>query len=133
MQKQELLDWAGHFFRNMDLIQRKIVDVETKEDKLEIEYKDKKLHVYADDKLANLQPKDEHQAFIVPNKEENLKTLISRWDELASNPNLKVYFVNPGSASEKRWIISPYMHSRIAERESLEQGLRSLFDTVDPV
>jgi hypothetical protein len=58
---------------------------------------------------------------------------LKNWSKLITIPKLSVYFVNPFSETDKRWIIFPYTHHQISEQESLSNGLRSLFESVDPI
>ena len=46
---------------------------------------------------------------------------------------LVVYFVNPFSKIEKKWIIYPSTHNRISDEASLKPGLRAMFDTVEAI
>ena len=63
----------------------------------------------------------------------NLDELYDNWDKYASIVSLKVYFINPSSSLEKKWVISPYVHSKISDKSSLKAGLNALFETVEPV
>ena len=55
------------------------------------------------------------------------------WNKLILIRNLSLYFVNPFSKQEKRWVINPHLHHKISDAESLELGLNSLFIMVDPI
>ena len=65
------------------------------------------------------------------NSSENFSFLTKNWDKFTDLKKLAVYFVNPFSKTEKKWIIHPYTHSKITEKSSLKQGLKSMFDTVE--
>jgi hypothetical protein len=44
-----------------------------------------------------------------------------------------MYFVNPESATDKKWMIYPHTHHKISDPSSLKLGLESLFSTVQEV
>ena len=51
--------------------------------------------------------------------------------KLSSLPMLSIYFVNPNSSTEKKWIIYPFTHSKITEHSALKLGLMTLFESVE--
>lgn len=135
-----LLDWAYDYIKNKDLILRNIKDIEKKQDSLIIKNKDNKKDISLIlPSLENLdsinkKTKDfEKITIITLNSKDNLETLISKWEELEKIQNLKIIFVNPFSELEKKWIISPYIHSKITEKTSLKTGLRSLSELVENI
>ncbi len=65
------------------------------------------------------------------NTEHNLNVLIQRWKECAIHQRLFFYFVNPDSQTELKWVINPWLHSRVSDDKKLESGLRSLFSMVE--
>jgi ABC-type sulfate transport system substrate-binding protein len=67
------------------------------------------------------------------NTRHNLSTLISFWDDAAKDRDLCIIFVNPESSADRKWIIYPYTHNKISDESSLEEGLKSIFETVEPL
>lgn len=140
MDKEEriLHDWALHFFRNRDLFYKKIREIKENEFGFQIVYKDKTQQVVILKSLADyerIKPSidEENKVIVTFNTEKNLQALLDSWSHLASQRFLAVYFINPESTAEKVWTIFPYNHDRIADPESLSRGIRSIFETVDPL
>lgn len=80
--------------------------------------------------LEKFSKEDLDRWFIITlNNENNFKYLLDNWINLIQYKKLCIYFVNPYSRLEKKWIIFPFSHSLISERD-VEKGLRSLFETV---
>ena len=66
------------------------------------------------------------------NTAENLDFLITNWDALVKfKRNFCVIFINPFSATDKKWAVYPATHDLITERPALKSGLQVLFSTVD--
>ena len=59
--------------------------------------------------------------------------VFDNWDKLIDFKFLSVYFVNPWSSLDKKWVIYPYTHNRIADEDSLETGLKSMFEMIEPL
>ena len=75
----------------------------------------------------------EHKGLVLYNTEENFKILIKEWGKLTKEKSLMIYFVNPFSKTDKKWVISPRTHQLISDEESLVDGLNSLFLMVDTI
>ncbi|MGM5487408.1 MAG: hypothetical protein ACQESG_00510 [Nanobdellota archaeon] len=131
-----LLHWAKEYFRNKDIIYKKIIAIDEKSHHLEINYKDKTLYVYGFETLEEVlkvSKEDQHTAVIVFNTEDNLKSLQSLWKELIKFKHLFIYFINPNSVRDQKWIISPYVHDKIADKKTLKTGLKAMFDSVSQI
>ncbi len=132
-----LQDWFKLFLENRDLMLRKIVKITEHKGKLDFEFKDKRQIFMIFPNLEECNVADlediENIGIVTFNTEENLKWLIKRWDGLARITTLVVYFVNPFSQLDKRWIVHPHTHNKICESDSLAQGLRSMFEMVEPI
>jgi hypothetical protein len=134
------LDWVISFLKNKDLIHRKIIDVSTQGQPYDarITYKDKTqvvmvLPTLDDFEALKQRLNDSHILIAALNNKDNLSFLLSHWKELVSFKNLCMYFINPFSTIDKKWIIFPYTHNRICDESSLRQGLTSLFEGVEAV
>ncbi len=96
----------------------------------------KNQYIFVHPELADLSRldalKDKHVIIVTANTQENVEFLISHWEELVQYPHVCVYFVNPNSSLDKRWVIFPATHDKITERKALRKGLESLFSTVEP-
>jgi len=134
-----LLEWFVRYIKNRDLIFRRISDIIEEGNKLIVKQKDgKTLHYYIEpfpDDFGNFSASatEEHCGIVVYNSAENFEKLTSAWSKLSSMPGLTLYFVNPFSKLDKRWVLRPHIHARISDAESLKQGLRSMYETVEPI
>lgn len=122
-----LSDWLILYLKNRDLIFKKIKNIEQKDNKVIVTYKDKESTFLVEGTLSL----PSFDSIVCLNTKENLEFLIKNWEKFSSHKQLCVYFVNPSSRSEKRWIIYPATHATIAEAESLKLGLYAMFETVD--
>jgi len=130
-----LLDWAEHFYKSKDAFYKKIQDIEKKSSSLVIHYKDHAEIILAIHDLTKFdsQSMQNDTSIITLNNRRNLDTLYQRWTEFSSLSTLKVYFINPFSLLEHKWIIKPYTHARICDDVALKSGLKAMFETVEPL
>ncbi len=132
-----ILHWMKDYLKNADLIKKNIVSMKKEDDCLVVEYKDKTVKVYASESLSQLFGKltqgdyKTKQFFCVFNTKENLNSLIERWNMAIGYPKLIIYFINPDSVNENKWVICPYVHNKIADTQCLKQGLKSVSQSVD--
>jgi hypothetical protein len=133
-----LLDWFVRYTKNRDIVFRKISDVKEEGNKAIVEQKDgRKIHYHAvpfpeDIEKTAASLTEEHKGLVVYNTKENFDNLAKAWKKLAEIKNLTIYFVNPFSKLDKKWIINPQVHNSISDAASLKQGLVSMFMMVDP-
>ncbi|OIO65275.1 hypothetical protein AUJ68_03410 [Candidatus Woesearchaeota archaeon CG1_02_57_44] len=140
-----LTSWAERFVRHRNLLDRKVQNIGQDEDTLIVTRSDGTWHYIAQERLdlTAAGPTKEGSSkaptstpdrviLVVPNTKDNLKHLQTNWPAFAKRKDLQLIFVNPSSPAEK-WIINPHMHSRIADPESLNMGLQSMFDEVGEV
>jgi len=134
-----LADWFSRYTKNRDLLFRKISNITEEDNKVIVEQKDgKKTYYYIEpfpEDLAGLASsiKEEHKGIVLYNSKDNFDSLLKSWNKLITVKNLSIYFVNPFSKQEKRWVISPAVHHMISDAESLELGLNSMYILVDPI
>ncbi len=133
-----LQDWTITYTKNRDLVFRKIISIEKNDSDFVVKYKDKVVKFVMvpflkDNNQLNTLKLEENITIVVLNTSENFDFMIKNWSSVCKYRNLSVFFVNPFSTSEKKWIISPYIHSKICDESSLKQGLRSMFETVEIV
>ncbi len=72
-----------------------------------------------------------HFALVMLNTAANFEMIIESWNKLTKFNFLTLYFVNPFSKLDKRWMVKPYVHQKICDDTSLKTGLKSMFDMVD--
>jgi hypothetical protein len=132
---KELSDWTVHYVKNKDLTFRKLVKYSEhpENDRIDFEFKDKTIaHFIIDklsDKLFESIKEHEHKTIVCPNIEENFKFLIKNWKRLSDVKNLNFLFVN--LKINDKWVINPHTHSMIADPETIESGLKTMFDTAN--
>lgn len=134
-----LMDWFIRYTKNRDLMFRKISEIKEEGNKVVIYQKDgRQIHNYAEpfpqDLPAVLKTMQEEQKGIIMfNSAENFNIMMKSWKELSETRNLTIYFVNPFSKLDKRWIVNPYVHGRISDAASLKEGLNSMYLMVEPI
>jgi len=140
-----LVDWIETYLKNHDLIARQIEKIERQQGKFDliVHHKTGKIKiVVVKEILDNFEsiikefgeeePNTEHILVILNNKE-NIHKLVEKWSILYPRKNLAVYFVNPFSKTDTKWVIYPHTHDRITEKPSLKPGLESLSLNVEEI
>jgi hypothetical protein len=139
-----LKQWAKTYFLNKDLLRGRKPKVEEKEDYILITNEDEShVIVIVKEKLNNLAAvlkrfdalEKEHKAekltLVLYNKKKNIDLIVKSWKNLIKKPNLTILFANPDS--NNKWIVTPYIHNKIADVKNLKAGLVSMYNTVEPV
>ena len=134
-----LAEWFIRFLKNRDIYFKKIKDMVQKEDLVIVEEKDRTVSysiscfdIDIKKMLKEMKP-DEHHGLVFYNNEDSFNALVKSWPDLIKLKNLIVYFINPFSTLEKKWIVYPHTHNKITEKGSLKNGLRTMFDTVESI
>jgi hypothetical protein len=137
---KELAEWYIEFIKHKDIFQNKILRIDQKDDTVSVEYKDRNHKAKAipdinssTDIISILGDEDSDIAIITLNKKSNLDGLIKSWETICRYKKLTIFFVNTKSKQETKWMIRPYVHNMICDHDSLKNGLKSMFDTVDLV
>ena len=133
-----LEEWMTNFLKNKDLISNNILNLTNNNNKITVEFKTKTqiFHIIPFiQKIENIVKnlKKDNSSLVIYNTKENFDAIFSKWKDLSKNPGLSIYFVNPFSKMDKKWVIFPRTHSLISDKASLKQGLLSLFNTVECV
>jgi len=141
MKKEEFTDWAMTYFRNRDLVQRRIVSIEKTSGECDIliKHNDKEIKVLVMPEIESFDAlnakldKDKHTTLVTLNSKNNFDIIVNNWKYFVELPNFYIVFSNPDSSTETKWIINPHVHSRIADEKSLKIGLKSMFDSVERI
>jgi len=118
--------------KNKDLIHRKITTIKKQPDSIHVTYKDKE-HIYivvlqlSTSTLAKI--KDTHASIVCYNTKENIDFMLKNWETLAKLQNFSMFFVNPFSKTEKKWIIYPKTHHALSDNH--KDGIKTLSNNVD--
>ncbi len=136
-----LKDWATEFIKNKSLVTKSLESIEDKGSYLLVKHKTREQKIiiipflnsfYDALKELSTEP-DMYLTVVTFNSEQSFRALLDNWNELVKHRNLSIYFANPFSMTEKKWIIFPHTHAKICDEESLETGLKSMFETVDRI
>lgn len=136
-----LVDWTIDYLKNKDAFLKQIELIEKNKDGFDIyvKFKEKEQFfivkpVIEDiDKLLSRFDENRNFGLVVFNTKNNFNLLIKDWGKFVKFKKLCIYFVNPFSQLDKRWVIFPYTHNNICEKGALEKGLRAMFEMVDPL
>jgi len=132
---KQLAEWTVNYVKNRDLTFRKLIKYteKDKDEYIEFEFKDKIIpHLIIDklsEKIFEEIKKHEHKVVVCLNTEENFKFLIKNWKKLSDTKNLSFLFVN--LKLNDKWVINPHTHSMIADPDSIESGLRTMYETAN--
>ena len=136
--KEVLTGWIVEYVKSKDVMTKQITAIKPNEQDADVfvEGTLKSQDIIIQPELGDLNKlaalKDKHVVLVTANTRDNVEYLIAHWAELVQYPHLCVYFVNPQSSMDKRWVIFPATHDKITERSALRKGLESLFSTVEP-
>ncbi|MBW3022966.1 hypothetical protein KY308_02595 [Candidatus Woesearchaeota archaeon] len=134
-----LKEWIINYVKNKDVFLKTIVEIKQGDKEVDVKHKHKEQRYFLDpflediDKNLKAIKEDTDAAIVCFNTKDNFEVLIKKWKDISLYKHLSMIFLNPFSETQKVWAIYPYTHSRIADEESLETGLKSMFDQVEPV
>lgn len=140
-----LSEWTFNYIKNKDLITKKIENIEEYMNKsyIFVKYKDKNQVFFIEPEITDIggtlgkinsakkETGSDWSSLVVLNSLNNLKAVQDNWKDLSKDGKFTIIFINPHSILEKKWIISPYVHSKIIEPKDLRQGLKAMFDSVE--
>lgn len=135
-----LTEWIIDYVKHKDIYTKSIQAIEHQGHCVQIKHTTK-VHWYVVLPLVDVKkihdaltahPND-HVSLVTLNLRQNLALVMDHWKEFVGYERFNIYFVNPFSATDKRWIISPHVHNKICDESALKQGLESIFLTVDEV
>lgn len=136
-----LVEWAVNFVKNKDLIAKKIEQIENEKDgfDLYVKYKDREQYFIIIPKIADIDSiiqrlnNNYYFSIVTLNSKENFDAVLKNWHKLADFKFLNIIFVNPFSELDKKWIVFPHTHNKISDDSSLKNGLKAMFETVEPI
>ncbi|MFC1648075.1 hypothetical protein ACFL1B_01315 [Nanoarchaeota archaeon] len=121
-----LNEWTINFVKHKDIIHRKLEGHEEKGNKIIFKFKDRSEDYIINEKLSAMLPCSNKATLVCQYNEENFNTFLKNWKELVKNKELTIVFVNP--EKNAKWQIRPYTHNLIADPDSLDLGLRTMFE-----
>jgi len=136
-----LKEWTLNYLKNRDIVLRRISTIEQKNGYFIVKNKDEShIAIVVKEKIEDFgillkkikDLEEEHKAdkvtLVIYNSKENFSHLLKNWKKLILIEKMTIIFVN--TECNEKWSIVPYIHNRIADPESLETGLKSLFESV---
>ena len=128
-----LQDWSQNYFKSRDAFKKEIISIEKIDMGIIIIFKDRKERIICMPDLSNLNNYDlsGNITIITLNNKLNIEKLYTLWKKFITFSSLKIYFINPFSSLDKKWIISPQVHAKICDDSSLKTGFKSMFETVE--
>jgi hypothetical protein len=136
-----LADWTVNFIKNKDIIAKKIESIENGRNgfDLHVRYRDREQYFIIAPSIADIgsiisrMDNKAYYSIVTLNSRENFDSMIKSWPKLVSFKFLNIIFVNPFSQLDKKWIIFPHTHHKVCDEASLENGLKSMFEMVEPI
>ena len=123
--------------KHRDILTKNIIYIKEELDRVIVKFKDKEqiflIRPTADNSLIQEINKDKNINIVMLNSKENLDFLIKNWSKLIKFEKLTIFFINPFSGLDTKWFISPYVHDRICDKDSLKLGLKTMFETVEAI
>jgi len=137
-----LAEWTVSYLKNKDILAKRIESIEKDKNGFNIivNYSDR-INFFVIMPIINditglikkMNDKEAHYGLVTLNNRLNLDFLVKNWNALSEFRNLCIYFVNPFSQLDKKWLVFPYTHSRVCDESLLASGLKAIFDTVEPI
>ena len=130
----DLKEWAIEYIKHKDAFKQQIVDIMVHDDNLVVRYKDKEELVLICPELSQSFSRLDKYSYVSVftfNTQSNFNELIERWHQLTSIEGLTIYFTNPDSSTDTKWIIRPNLHNKIADEDSLKTGLFDILGHLD--
>ena len=136
-----LVDWTVNFIKNKDIISKKIEKIENGKDgfDLYVRYKDREQYFIIAANIADIDAiiqklnSNSYFSIVTLNSKENFDIVIKNWNRLIGFKFLNIIFVNPFSGMDKKWIVFPHTHHKVCDESSLKNGLKSMFEAVEPI
>ncbi len=136
-----LKEWIISFIKNRDLIHKRVESIKEEDQGFDIciKFKDKEQFFVVEPVIEDIKKTlsrfdtQRHFGLVVLNTSNNFNTLLSNWKDFVNIKNLCIYFINPFSNLDKKWIIYPHTHNNICEDGALEKGLRAMYAMVEPL
>lgn len=131
----KLNEWTKHFIKFKDCMKKHIKDMTIETDRIITTEKIKnKTYLINEDleqgtRLLNT-AKTETVFVVCLNTKNNVNYLFKQWKRLSEHKDFTVVFANP--KSNENWTIHLQTHNAIIEPETLEQGLQSLYKSINP-
>ena len=136
-----LAEWTINFVKNKDIISKKIENIENGKNgfDLYVKYRDREQYfiiaanIIDIDSIIQRINNNLYFSIVTLNSKQNFDSICKNWSKLIGFKFLNIIFVNPFSALDKKWIVFPHTHHMICDESSLQNGLKSMFEMVEPI
>src|SRR3989338_4977379 len=136
-----LVEWTINYVKNRDVIDRNIENIEEGKEGFDIvvRFKDKTQFFIVMPFIKDIEEVikkldvEKHISLVIFNSKNNFNAVVDNWKKFINFKYFNIYFVNPFSQLDKKWIIYPHTHNRICEESSLKLVLKSMFEMVEPI
>lgn len=132
-----LSEWVKNYLKNRDVFKNEILCFEKGEwSDIVVKKISQDLFVIVSEDLNEAlknKIKDENLIVACLNTKKNVDFLINNWNFFSKFKRLSMFFVNPNSKTETKWILYPYTHNFIADEKTLSTGLKSMAEGVEEV
>ena len=128
-------EWTIGYVKHRDILTKNIIDIKEEPDRVIVKFKEKE-QVFLIRPTINdsvIKEVNKNISIVMLNSKENLDFLMNKWNKLIKFEKLTLFFINPFSEPDKKWFISPYVHDRICDNDSLKLGLKTMFETVESI
>ncbi|MBU0757873.1 MAG: hypothetical protein KKF44_07405 [Nanoarchaeota archaeon] len=131
MESIDLKSWLQHYLKYKDSIEQRIKEIKDIDQGVEVIYDDcsTKFLIVSGLKDENIELLRTHETVCTLNSQSNFDFLIRNWNTLAKLPKLTFIFVNLKLG--EKWFLKPHIHNSIADKDGLEQGLRTMFEAAN--
>jgi hypothetical protein len=132
--------WMIEYIKNKDLVKKSITNISIEKNyNFIVEFNDKKQFFIIEpiikdiNKIIRMINPVEQISIVLLNNLHNFDLIVKNWKSFIDFKLFSIYFVNPFSELEKKWIIFPHSHHKISDEKSLKKGLKSLFQSVEQI
>lgn len=126
----DLEEWTIQYVKHRDIIHKKLEGFEKEKDLIIFNFKDKKHYFFIthelEENFVESVEKHEWATIVCAYNKKNMDFVVKKWSRLIKNKNFWIIFAEPDSG--KKLLLNPFSHNSIADPETLEQGLRSMFE-----
>lgn len=125
----QLREWTKIYLKQRDLIKREIQSLDETAEGLVKRKKDgSEEQIIIAERLDPGSLQKSPAAICCLNTKANVQTLETNWGTFSGKEGLLLIFANP--KRNEQWLIKPHHHARIADPESLAQGLQAMHESV---
>ncbi len=130
-----LQDWIKNYLKNRDLLKNEILEFSKGEwSDIVVKKITGDIFIIVSEELneeLKFRLREENIIVVCLNSQKNVEFLIKDWSSFAKFKNLALFFANPNSKTETKWILYPYTHNFIADEKTLASGIKSMAENVE--